>query len=823
MSHKSIRATIVAASLCGALLVPLGASAAAAQGNDDAKGSLEWGIRASFNNYTGGATVISDGATKTANGFSFELVEQSYSAAGNRTEAQFNGTVIYRKYCSIPEKPLEGTCQLDLTFNDPKVVISDEGSYLEATVSSKQYGKNETFVSETPVRVANLFTSSATFSSENGRVNWSNITTSLTEDGNKMFSGFYNVGEGLDPLSFNYQGEGSRPASDSGEPTLTDAIWDSKKEYTDGPHTLIDADPHIIVGETGGNIVLLDADLKELGRSSVRLTSDSTIAYDKANKTVYFVSAANRKELGAISVADGVLGEPTVAFTAPNDIVSVGVNNRGHVAAISLTSDKNTATLITNAGGSFAELPLPSSQELVGSALTGGSIWGDFNFGGDNIELLPMNDGTFVFNATGAPYLDGAAGSSKGLLISIDPAGATPEERAKYMPGSNTGDTKTYVRSLATDGTTIYRLGVQKYGSSTATQVLKYANRDVTQVTPLEQGPAALAAVAFAPDGTPILQNGMSGSLQYLTPDTFTVTKEVPLPNGKYTHKLENNTFIVRADAIYVPTLDATRGDYLDHYALRKLSVPVKADVISTLDEDRLAEIAARAKAVATEAERAEVEKAKAELAAASDADKAVAEAKLAVAEAKLAEAAAKFDRDAATEKSVTNPNDTAAQEAAAAAKAVYGKAQEQTKAAEAALAALLNPVTPADPAPNKPADPAPSAPAGPANPANPADPTVQSTPASPTKPGGPAVPVPDPSKDNGAAQKPGFAQQSIIKHSGAAGNAAAGTVNGADSKATQHNALAVTGGQPVWLLVMAALAGVVAGGLSFKRARRNS
>lgn len=519
MSHKSIRATIVAASLCGALLVPLGASAAAAQGNDDAKGSLEWGIRASFNNYTGGATVISDGATKTANGFSFELVEQSYSAAGNRTEAQFNGTVIYRKYCSIPEKPLEGTCQLDLTFNDPKVVISDEGSYLEATVSSKQYGKNETFAPETPVRVANLFTSSANFSSDNGRVNWSNITTSLTEDGNKMFSGFYNVGEGLDPLSFNYPGEGSRPASDSGEPTLTDATWDSKKEYIDGPHTLIDADPHIIVGETGGNIVLLDADLNELGRSSVRLTSDSTIAYDKASKTVYFVGAANRKELGAISVANGVVGEPTVAFTAPNDIVSVGVNNRGQVAAISLSSDKNTATLITNAGGSFAELPLPSSQELVGSALTGGSIWGDFSFGGDNIELLPMNDGTFVFNATGAPYLDGAQSSSKGLLISIDPAGATPEERAKYMPGSNTGDTKTYVRSIATDGTTIYRLGVQKYGSSTATQVLKYANRDVTPVTALEQGPAALAAVAFAPDGTPILQNGMSGSLQYLTPD----------------------------------------------------------------------------------------------------------------------------------------------------------------------------------------------------------------------------------------------------------------------------------------------------------------
>ena len=48
------------------------------------------------------------------------------------------------------------------------------------------------------MKVATLETYAGQFSQANGKVSWSNIPTTLTEDGLKMFSNFYNVGEGLD-------------------------------------------------------------------------------------------------------------------------------------------------------------------------------------------------------------------------------------------------------------------------------------------------------------------------------------------------------------------------------------------------------------------------------------------------------------------------------------------------------------------------------------------------------------------------------------------------------------------------------------------------
>ena len=173
-------------------------------------GELNCGFRSSFNNYTGGASELRDGVERKGNTFSFPMESQSYDQAENRTEAQFRGEVIYKKYCHD-----NGSCDLDLSMKNPKVVITDNGSYIEATVSSKQYNKNETYAPATPVRIANLHTASAGFKNNNGRIEWSQIPTSLTEEGNKMFSEFYTVGEGLAPVSFSYTGQGARPATNA--------------------------------------------------------------------------------------------------------------------------------------------------------------------------------------------------------------------------------------------------------------------------------------------------------------------------------------------------------------------------------------------------------------------------------------------------------------------------------------------------------------------------------------------------------------------------------------------------------------------------------
>ncbi|MBT1017720.1 HtaA domain-containing protein [Canibacter sp. lx-72] len=694
MKKHSFRAKIGAVLLGAAMVTPLGVNAAFAQNSAFTQsaedGNLDWGIRTSFNNYTGGATQLLDGVTKNTNGFTFKLASKKYEAATNLTDLQFNGTVAYRKYCDNPEKPLEGNCALDLKFQNPRVVISDTESYLEAKVYSKQYPSGGVYAPADPVHIAKLHTASATMTVQDGRVNWSNIATTLTEAGNKMFSEFYSVGEALDPLSISYLGEGSRPASDSGKPTLSDARWDSKKEYTDGPHILVDADPYVLVGEPGGHLVLLDENLKELARTETNISKEATYAYDKKSKLVYYTALDKATELRAVKIENNTFSKSELVTTAVKNIAAIGVNGAGQVAAVAVSQNYEEATLLTNASGAFAEMALPSSQELLGDKYVSGSIWGGSSFK-EHAELAAMNDNTFVYNSEGSPYLsDDTSRSAKGLLVSIDATGKTPADRAKFMAGSHHGDGSAYVRNLVTNGEIIYRFNVSPYGRTTTTEILKYANRDVSSVIPVSKdGIAGIAAIAFAPDGTPVLQEGSTGSLRYLKPNTFETVSTLPLPNGKSTQKSGNNTFIVRNNAIFVPTFDESRGDYREYYVLRKFVLPVpESTPIAKIDEEhRLKEIAEKAKAKATADARAALAKAEKAAANAVAAEKEIADARVLVALAKLKEAEAKFDSQVAAEKSLRNPTNQVLAAEKTKADLAYAAAQQVTLNAETALA----------------------------------------------------------------------------------------------------------------------------------------
>lgn len=101
-------------------------------------GSLTWGIRTSFNNYTGGPTSVFGGASQNENKneFTFELEKTSYDPETERFEAQFKGGIQYKKYCNGTD-----SCDLDLKLENPRIVIEKEGSFIYGKVTSKQYKK----------------------------------------------------------------------------------------------------------------------------------------------------------------------------------------------------------------------------------------------------------------------------------------------------------------------------------------------------------------------------------------------------------------------------------------------------------------------------------------------------------------------------------------------------------------------------------------------------------------------------------------------------------------------------------------------------------
>ena len=290
---------------------------------------------------------------------------QSYDPAENRTEAQFRGEVIYKKYCHD-----NGSCDLDLSMKNPKVVIADNGSYIEATVSSKQYNKNETYAPATPVRIANLHTASAGFKNDNGRIEWSQIPTSLTEEGNKMFSEFYTVGEGLDPVSFSYTGQGARPATDAQGLQVADRKWTSPKAYTDTTHTLYNVGSSVLVAVAGSGLYLLDAELNQMATVAAPLHKNGVGAFDPT-AGIYYFAEDNGNVIKAIDVTPTSLGTIREIGNTPAAIRAMGYNRHSNkVAVISQnTGDDKTAHLSVIEAAGIRETALPSTQELIGQEI----------------------------------------------------------------------------------------------------------------------------------------------------------------------------------------------------------------------------------------------------------------------------------------------------------------------------------------------------------------------------------------------------------------------------------------------------------------------
>ncbi|SQG63409.1 cell-surface hemin receptor [Corynebacterium renale] len=529
---------------------------------DATTGALEWGLRPSFNSYTGGPTIIDEGATQPVTGtFSFPLKSHTYDAAENRVEAQFSGRVVYKQYCPTKEPATDPNCALDLTFKDPKVVIDDDGSYLEGTVSSKQYPKGGVFAPGKPVKVATLNTDAANYTNTNGTVKWENISSTLTQEGWKMFSEFYEVGEALAPVSFHYTGEGPGAARKTG--LSVGEAWTSPGTYADVTRTFAYGDYIVaVVAEQG--VALLDHTAKQIALKEAPITRDNVSAFNPATGVLYFAER-NTPEIKSIDVvpAAAALGEPVTVGQAPGIVQALAVHPKtGKLSALSQKDDKS-AYLSTLEGTQLRDQALPTTAELFDFPLQEQySNAYTASFRNDDIqELAPVSDGTFLFNTNADVYAEGIDSTVKGTLLRLNPDATTPAEAAAVVPGTAEKESNRYYSALRTDGTTVVRYN-NLDGAGSIFQVLTYDNGTLTPKT--EAKPVAgvnTVADVTIKDGTIYALDSVNGNLVAIDSD-LNATTLAQVPNGQRTNKPLHQSLLPAERGYYVATQDENGGSW---------------------------------------------------------------------------------------------------------------------------------------------------------------------------------------------------------------------------------------------------------------------
>ncbi|MCS4535675.1 HtaA domain-containing protein [Corynebacterium sp. HS2168-gen11] len=643
MALPKLYRRIIATSVACALL-PLHPIASATE--TGMPGELLWGIRPSFNSYTNGPTFIKDGASQKGQDFAFPISSYSYDAASEHTEAQFSGAIVYRKYCSGGDgTDLSVNCDLDLTIANPKVVLDPNGSYLEATVSSKQYQTNETFAPAAPVKIAKLFTASANFSKTDTAVNWANIPTTLDPAGVKVFSEFYEPGSGLGAVTFSATGEGNRLSSDKAVLTAVDGTWVSQgKSYDSSRRELFAVGQKALVAENGTGLVLVDKELNTVAKIDFPLTNLGVADYDAANQYFYYTEvgpgghSSYNTEIKRVKVHADSFGTPETVGTVADPVVALGVHDTtGKIIAITVkdVTDYNvpandrTAHLYTIENGALsAPMELPNSETVFGKPVVeGGTAYGTLFPSYDrHAKLLSMNDGTFVFFPFMEAELEGESGANdKNGLLSIDLT-ASGNDVVKLLDGTRTPGQPFALEGIATDGNTIIRWDKNDAEEYARVQRLDYANRAVTAGEIKHPTLPGWAGVNWDQEGNPFALIGTNSKLVWFDTETFAPvvedgsTKEIVVPNGGETFVIyQGNPLRLRDGSLFVPTRNRGNDDSYELKLFKNPTAPVLPDNTNDTNEDRLKEAHKEQTRRTFNEKKAALEAARAELAAAGD------------------------------------------------------------------------------------------------------------------------------------------------------------------------------------------------------------
>lgn len=580
-------------------------------------GSLTWGIRTSFNNYTGGPTSVFDGAEKNEknNEFTFKLEKTSYDPTTEHFEAQFKGGIQYKKYCNgtdakLTKEELEtATCDLDLKIENPRIVIDKGGSFVYAAVSSKQYGKRTTYTdTESKNPIAELITSSADFQNDGKTATWTGIPTTLTSYGNEMFSEFYYVGSGLAPISFKFDStkhpEIKRPSFDNTKYRVSNQEFNNSTPY-ERHRNLYKFNGHVLVATAGyrfkqhegSGLALLDRDLNQKYSKHLKINEYGATAFDEENGDFYFVQkqeTGDRKKIFSddklslykvkVNLKTG-FGDPIKVHTFKKGITAIGYHPQTKTIAVITPEELG---IIKN--GKIEIRDLPSASTLFAKAnLTAGNhgyIYGDPNNINEPYELLAMDDGKFVLNADGRAIKDGK--NVYGLMVLIDTESATADS-TKILENSGTSEISLAPSAARTNGSLIVRANKNSYASLSYGQSLEYKEGAISKAyDPVQtKDIAGWGNLMVLKDGKVLALNGHNGKLEWRNAETFKLEEDmapIAIPNGSKTYEHIHGPILqLDEGTFYVPSYDPSEGDGEEVFALRKVFDP---EFDSQIDRD---------------------------------------------------------------------------------------------------------------------------------------------------------------------------------------------------------------------------------------------
>ena len=550
---------------------------------------LAWGIRTSFTNYISGPSELSGGVRFEDGRFHFPLKEQSFDPETHRLDAQFEGTVTYLNYCASQKgnwfNQADGferikPCALDLVISNPRVVIGDNESFVEATISSKQYPLGNTYAPKEPVRIATLFPGGAGFNAADGVVSWDNVAATLTEEGVLAFSEFYNVGEGLDSLALSYRGEGARPTATG--PSLRSAqTFDTGLDYTDRIHRTLGAGSCTLINAAEGRgFTLLDRQLEELAKLELPIERPVFTAVDPATSTLYYVEKRGEKATQIKSVAFGKdgFGAPTDVAEAPGYVT--GFNRHpetGVIAAIS-ENEAGEAHLTTIVDGAATTAPLPGGEALFGKPLgefSDSPYRKQFDVKNDLAELSPVSGGRFLFNPGINVHTENEEEHYRQFLLAIDPAAKDTASRAALVEGSYREGDNRYLEQIATNGDLVVRYN-NGYKDNSVVEISRLKGNALEEIRPRTRLGELhnVSSVSFDPNSRVVVYEGAGGSLNWLSEDFSSIEGTVPVPNGRETFQNDHGQFLAAESGdFYLPTLDESRGDHVEYYVLRRMAL----------------------------------------------------------------------------------------------------------------------------------------------------------------------------------------------------------------------------------------------------------
>ncbi|MEU3567880.1 HtaA domain-containing protein, partial [Kitasatospora sp. NPDC036755] len=235
MSRNRTRLAAVAAATVGLGLTALGAPALAFGAGGPGSvtydtGALDWGVKAGFRSYIegpasqGGAIELTGGATRNADGtFHFGLANAAYDLTTHALSSSFTGGVHFTAHHGA----------LDVALSDLRITTSGTTGTLTADTASKEStGATEiTRRDDVPL---------VTFTVARDTTNGVPAAAKLTEQGTRVFAGFYQAGADMDPLSLLLKQSPATP-----RPTTT-----SSPSTSPGTSASPTADP--TAGPTGG-------------------------------------------------------------------------------------------------------------------------------------------------------------------------------------------------------------------------------------------------------------------------------------------------------------------------------------------------------------------------------------------------------------------------------------------------------------------------------------------------------------------------------------------------------------------------------------------